>query len=103
MHRQSGIGINRRLVLWITVAVFLIGMIGGVTGIVIFRNVLPPSQQQRIINILPFMEMFLYHPPEGYTLPTPLPSTSEFSPEDLLSVTLDISTMQITPAPTRVP
>jgi len=86
--------INRRLVMRIAFGVVILGLIAGLAGVFIFRNVLRPGQQQRVINIVPFMEIFLWRPPEDYTLPTPLPSTSEISPEDLLSTTLEI------PAPT---
>lgn len=96
VNGETGNRINRRLVMRIALGVVILGLIAGLAGIFIFRNVLRPGQQQRVINILPFMETFLWRPPENYTLPTPLPSTSEISPEDLLSVTLEIPALQAT-------
>lgn len=103
MNKQRGIKFHRRLVIWIASAVFLTGLFGGAAGIFIFRNVLRPSQQQRIINTLPFMDVFFYRPPEGHTLPTPLPSTTQFSVEDLLNVTLDPLILPTTSESTRLP
>lgn len=42
-----------------------------IVSIILFRDVLRPSQQQRIINSLPFMDNFLpYRPAVGETVPT---------------------------------
>lgn len=81
--------INRRLVIRIAVGLFILGLISGTAGILLFRNVLRPGQQQRVINILPFMGTFLPRVPENYSLPTPIPVTNGISPEDLLSITFE--------------
>ena len=81
--------VNRRLVIRIAISLFILGLITGTAGVLLFRNVLRPGQQQRVINILPFMETFLPRVPENYSLPTPVPSTNAISPEDLLSITLE--------------
>jgi hypothetical protein len=87
---------RKRRVFWVLLALIALVILGSATGIFLFKNVLRPGQQQRVINILPFMEIFLWHPPEDYALPTPLPSTSGISPEDLLSITLERPTLQAT-------
>lgn len=92
---------KRRRIVWILLAFLLLFFVGSVTGIFIFKNVLRPGQQQRVIDVLPFMENFLWRPPEDYALPTPLPSTSEISPEDLLNITIEIPTPQATDEVTR--
>lgn len=91
MNEGVGTRINRRLVMRIAIGVVILGLIAGMAGVFVFRNVLRPGQQQRVINILPFMETFLWRPPENYSLPTPLPATNAISPEDLLSITLEPS------------
>lgn len=73
----------------IALGVVILGLIAGLAGIFVFRNGLRPGLQQRVINILPFMETFLWQPPENYSLPTPLPATNAISPEDLLSITFE--------------
>lgn len=95
--------INRRIVLRIALGLLLLGLIGSITGVFIFRNGLRPSQQQRIINILPFTENFLSRPPENYSLPTPVPATSEISPEDLLNSPLELAPDDITPDTQQAP
>lgn len=98
MNGGTGTRINRRLVMRIAIGVVILGLIAGMAGIFVFRNVLGPGQQQHVINILPFMETFLWRPPENYSLPTPLPATNAISPEDLLSITLELPTR---PVPTE--
>lgn len=92
MVKQPKQGKSRRVV-WIFLVFLLLFVVGSTAGVFIFKNVLRPGQQQRVISILPFMDVFRWHPPEGYALPTPLPSTSEVSPEDLLSITLESPTL----------
>lgn len=102
MNRGTGDRMNRRLVMRIALGVVILGLIAGLTGIFVFRNVLRPGLQQRVINILPFMETFLWQPPENYSLPTPLPATNAISPEDLLSITLEPPTQMETTETTAV-
>ncbi|MBZ0292769.1 MAG: hypothetical protein K8L99_09440 [Anaerolineae bacterium] len=37
----------------------------------------------------------MWRPPENYSLPTPLPATNAISPEDLLSITLELPTRPV--------
>ncbi|PJF40043.1 MAG: tetratricopeptide repeat protein [Chloroflexi bacterium] len=80
-----------RFIVWFVVAVFLLGVVGVVSGIVIFREALEPRYQERIIGILPFMSVFRSLPESGTTLPTAEPlEDGDISPEDLLSGPLAI-------------
>lgn len=70
-------------------------MIGAaVAGLLIFQRVLRPGQQQRVIDIVPFMEVFLPYRADGNTrIPTPVPDpNNSISPEDLLNILLSTST-----------
>jgi hypothetical protein len=85
----------------------MIAVIGGmaltifvaIVGLVVFQNVLRPGQQQRIINLIPFMEVFLpSRTNEGTSLPTALPNPNAIIiPEDLLNI--PVSTSTSTPVP----
>lgn len=87
----------RRLKVWIVVGFFVAAIIAGIGGILIFRSVLPPSQQQRVITILPFMESFLPpRPGPNDAIPTPLPAQSNISPEDLLNAPIRLPTVEAT-------
>jgi hypothetical protein len=46
------------------------GVVGVLIGVYLFREILEPGQQQRVINYLPFMESLLDRPDVGSTLPT---------------------------------
>ena len=95
---------------WLMVLVgggFLLLIVGTLGSIFVFRDVLRPGQQQRVINMAPFMEAFLPpNPGAGLALPTPLPTYSNgVSPDDLLSVALVTPTPEVTvsipsPSPT---
>lgn len=76
-----------RFLLWGIIAIFLLGIVGSVAGVVIFRNVLQPAHQERVMGILPFMEAFMPpRPAAGETLPTPEVTVDEdISPEDLIT------------------
>jgi hypothetical protein len=104
---DEGVAPPPRLLMWLVVGVFVLGIVGVVTGIIVFRNVLRPGQQERVMGILPFMEVFLPpHPDAGDTLPTPMPENgSGISPSDLLSTPLIAPTPEATepvvlPSPT---
>lgn len=73
------------LVIGVT-GLMLAGIIG---GLFVFRSVLRPGQQQRIVTLLPFMEVFSPDPPgENALLPTAVPNPkNDISPEDLLNFT----------------
>lgn len=106
LQEDAGPTARPRLLFWLVIGLFLLAIVGSVTSIFVFRNVLPPGQQQRVIKILPFMEYLL--PPRlgpRDTLPTALPAPNGgISPEDLLKATFSIPTTQatessITPTP----
>ena len=59
-----------KLLLWGVVGIFVLGIIGAVGGVLVFREALKPAQQERIISYFPFMESFLDRPDVGSTLPT---------------------------------
>ena len=57
----------------------------GAGGLHLFRNVLLPGQQQRIIDQLPFMRALMAPTPPGGTLPTAIPVDGALSAADLLA------------------
>jgi hypothetical protein len=90
---EGGLSAPPRWLLWSVIAIFVLAIAGGVTGIVIFRDVLRPSQQQRVMDMFPFMRAFMRG---GEALPTPeLQLTSTISAADLLN--LQIATRTLTP------
>lgn len=74
------------------VGVFIVGSVlflimAIIAGLFVFQNVLRPSQQQRVINILPFMGTFLNQPDVDARIPTAAPNpNSGISAEDLLQM-----------------
>ena len=70
-----------KLLLYGCIFVFIVAILGGVGGVIAFREVLRPAQQQRVINTLPFMRSFLPPAPApDATVPTslaPTPSTED--------------------------
>lgn len=79
-----------RFLFWAVIAIFVMGILGVSGGILVFRSVLEPAQQERVMSIFPFMEAFLpSRPPTDATLPTPI-ATSNIAPEDLLTIPLNI-------------
>ncbi len=64
-----------RIVVVLTVGGFIALITGILISIFIFRNVLRPGQQQRVIDLLPGMTAFLpQNSGSGVALPTPLPT-----------------------------
>ena len=94
-----------RWLMTLVVGGLILFILGVVSSILIFRDVLRPGQQQRVINILPFMEAFLpRNPGAGAALPTPLPTyTSALSPDDLLNIVLVSPTPETIPTVTAQP
>jgi hypothetical protein len=101
--QDDGVPAPPRFLLWLVIGLFLLGIIGVISGVVVFRNVLRPGQQQRVIGVLPFMENFL--PTRGSlgdTLPTAVPADNTgISPEDLLSAPLEIPATKPVEKPTQ--
>lgn len=83
-EERGGLKAPPRLLLWSLIILFILGIIGIIGGIIVFRNVLQPAQQQRVIDQLPFMQSFLPPTPEGGAVPTIAPPTGGPSPLQLL-------------------
>ncbi len=98
---HTGVTPPPRFLLWLILGLFVLAIVGSVGAVYVFRSVLLPGQQQRIIDQLPFMRALMPPTPAGGTLPTAQPADSEISPEDLLSAPLDIPTLTL--VPTRAP
>ena len=96
--RHEGIQPPPRILLWAVIGLFVLAIVGSVGVVVLFRSVLLPAQQQRVIDQVPFMRAFLPPTPEGGTLPTAAPVDGGISPEDLLSAPLDSGTVVATEA-----
>jgi hypothetical protein len=79
-----------RLLFWLVIGLFILAIVGSITGILVFRSVLQPGQQQRVIGVLPFMTVFLNRPPADATLPTVEPgaNTSGITADQLLDLPL---------------
>src|SRR5688572_18879595 len=76
-----------RLLLFGVVGFCVLIILGAVAVPIIFREVLSPAQQQRIMDQLPFMEAFKRPTPMGGILPTVgANSTLENSAMDLLNM-----------------
>jgi len=59
-----------RLLFWGVIILSLALLLGMVGSVLIFRDVLRPSQQQRVLEVAPFMRAFLQPTPMGGLLPT---------------------------------
>ena len=90
---------------WLIAGIFLLTVVGATGGVIVFRNVLRPGQQQRVVNMLPFMEAFLpRNPGAGTALPTALPTyVSALSSDDLINTVLVSPTPEIIPTTTVQP
>ena len=101
MSYQRNRGSRKRRWLWLLIllllAILLVAALG-LGGVFTFRNVLLPSQQQRIIDQLPFMRALMAPTPPGGTLPTVVPVAGALSPADLLAdlPTLPAATATVT-------
>jgi len=78
-----------KFLLYGVVLLFIGVIVGSVAAVVVFREVLSPSQRVRVIGIAPFMEAFLEPTPKGGILPTVAPASADdggLNPDDLLSM-----------------
>lgn len=76
-----------RFLLWSLIILFVLFVVGIIAGVFIFRDVLQPAQQSRVIEALPFMRSFLPPTPQGGILPTVDPATlGSEDPFDLLNI-----------------
>lgn len=93
LPEEEGTGAPPKILLWGVIIVFILVIVGGIGGVFVFRDALRPSQQQRIIDIAPFMKAFLPPTPVGGALPTIEPnSASNQSAMDLLNMPLGLPT-----------
>ncbi|GAB1421434.1 hypothetical protein MASR2M15_15990 [Anaerolineales bacterium] len=87
-------------ILWISIiAIFFLVICGLISSVVIFREVLQPSQQQRVLGMAPFMHVFLPPTPQGGILPTVAPqSDTDADPMDLLNIPINtpVVTIEVT-------
>lgn len=87
--RYPGSGGPPKVLLYGVIILFIGVIVGSIAAVVVFREVLSPSQRVRVIGIAPFMEAFLEPTPQGGILPTvAAPSADEggLNPDDLLSM-----------------
>ncbi len=87
---QDGIPAPPRILLWGTIGLFLLTILGGIAGLYIFRNVLTTPQQFRVVTIVPFMDAFIPRnpTPAGGVVPTVVPNQGDIDPSDLLALPL---------------
>jgi len=82
----------RFFALWIIAGWLVLGVIGVMAAVVVYRNVLAPGQRETAKYYVPIMRFFDPPPDAPYlTLPTPIPETNDISPEDLLNSPLDLN------------
>ncbi len=102
---QAGLKPPPRFLLYAALIILALMLITPLAGIYVFREVLRPSQQQRVIGMIAFMEVFLPpRPAPGDTLPTVVPGRgSGTSPEDLLGLSLATLMPETDISPTIMP
>lgn len=85
----DGIPAPPKFLMWGIIGLFLLGIIGSIAGVFVFRDVMTPGQQARVIDQVPFMQALLPpRPAAGDTLATAGP-IDETAIEDLLSTSLN--------------
>jgi hypothetical protein len=94
---NSGLQAPPKILFWGMILFILLIIVGVIGGIIGFREVLQPAQQQRVIDQLPFMRVFKEPTPMGGIFPTIAPSTNENDALSLLDMPLDIPS----PTPTQ--
>ena len=97
LKHDDGLQAPPKILFWGVIIFFVLivaGVFGGIFG---FREILEPAQQQRIIDQLSFMKVFLKPTPEGGIFPTIEPSSDEGDAMSLLDMPLNIPS----PTPTQ--
>lgn len=95
-----------RILLWGCIGLVIIGIVGSVASVYLFREVLRPGQQVRVMEYLPFMEAFLPpRPAADATVPTVGAPVNEDQINNLLTLDLEPqvtpeATPEVTPEPT---
>jgi tetratricopeptide (TPR) repeat protein len=94
---DDGLQAPPRILFWGLIAAVLLVVVGILAGIFIFREVLTPGQQQRIIDAVPFARAFLPPQPAPDTI---LPTVAPVDPDSAMDLlNLDFSSPTDTPAP----
>ena len=89
-----------RFLWWLIIGGTFVFIVGMGAGVFVFRNVLRPGQQQRVINTIPFIKVFLPpRPAPDAVIPTALPSNNTISPNDLLNIAILTSTPVVSASP----
>ena len=86
LKSERGVNAPPKFLFWGIIGLFILIIIGTLGWIYAFQNVLLPSQQQRVIDQLPFMSRFLPPTPEGGILPTVAPADNGANAMDLLNM-----------------
>ena len=75
-----------------------------VLGVIVFKDILRPSQQQRVINNVPFMANFLpYQPDVDSMVPTAISAEQHMSASQLLLISTETPTATYTLIPSVTP
>jgi hypothetical protein len=91
---DEGLAAPPRFLLFGCIFLFVLVVVGGFAGLYVFRDVLRPSQQQRILEQVPFMRAFMKPTPDGGTLPTVDPALANSDAANaLLSMPLAVATV----------
>jgi len=89
---DDGVSAPPSLLLWGVIGMFILIIVGIAGSVFVFRDGLRPSQQQRVIELAPFMRAFLPATPVGGALPTVEPNTaSNNAALDLLNLPLAVT------------
>lgn len=90
-YDDDGLRPPPRILFWGLISAVLLTIVGILAGIFIFRDVLTPGQQQRVIDSLPFMSILLPpHPAPDTLLPTVAP-VNPTAAMDLLNLTIELA------------
>ena len=85
---SDGLRAPPRILLWGVVLCFLLFLLGVLAIIFGFREVLQPAQQQRVIQQIPLMRMFLEPTPLGGVFPTLVSASNSDDARSLLEMPL---------------
>ena len=85
---RDGLRAPPRILLWGVILCFLLFLLGVLATIFGFREVLQPAQQQRVIQQIPLMRMFLEPTPLGGVFPTLVSASNSDDAQALLEMPL---------------
>ncbi len=81
----------RRFWLWVAMVWIGLGLAGGVIGLFVYRDALPPRYQEQMLTYVPALRALMPPTPAGGTVPTAA-VTSAISLDQLLGMPLDAAT-----------